>query len=485
MPHAQFRQFSDAELVTASIDGQKNAFGEIVRRYQGVVSGLVYNRCHGSISHSEDLAQETFLVAWQRLPTMNSSDCLGSWLCGIARNLTRSASRKRTEQPLQKVIEQAVDAAAEPSHEAISREQERLLWESLGQIPEKYREPMILFYRQDQSTEQVASALGLTPVTIRKRLERGRSMLKDQMAVMVEEKLAKTSPSPAFAFAVLAALPAMSSKAAAATVGGTSAAGLVGTKLSALLVFLAGPLIGLLGGLFGTWNSIRNTRSTREKRFMIRASVAVWLLVGALLVLQFGLLLSRPFLSNAVYTTTMILLWGAYSIVLITLIVKFNRRQRQIQVEDGTDTPLKVPVVARWTTPGAVYGGLGGSIFGTVAWMVMMAIIARDWGGAVAILFVSVLLFVWSTRTILKKGSPVVRRVLVLTVGILAATTLAAINLKFSTWIARGAESRLAVGLFQFPIDRMWILNVIVLIAFGIVLLPILMTKDFGRRDCV
>ena len=133
MPHAQFRQFSDAELVTASIDGQKNAFGEIVRRYQGVVSGLVYNRCHGSISHSEDLAQETFLVAWQRLPTMNSSDCLGSWLCGIARNLTRAASRKRTEQPLQKVIEQAVDAASEPSHEAISREQERLFANDCGE----------------------------------------------------------------------------------------------------------------------------------------------------------------------------------------------------------------------------------------------------------------------------------------------------------------------------------------------------------------
>src|SRR6478672_4156568 len=76
---------NDAELVAASREGDRNAFGQIVRRYQGMVSGLIYAAC-GDLHRSEDLAQETFLSAWKSLSGLREPERLGAWLCQIARH---------------------------------------------------------------------------------------------------------------------------------------------------------------------------------------------------------------------------------------------------------------------------------------------------------------------------------------------------------------------------------------------------------------
>jgi DNA-directed RNA polymerase specialized sigma24 family protein len=62
----------DATLVARSIAGSREAFGRIVSRYQSLVSAVAYSAT-GSISHSEDLAQETFLTAWRDLCTPSTS----------------------------------------------------------------------------------------------------------------------------------------------------------------------------------------------------------------------------------------------------------------------------------------------------------------------------------------------------------------------------------------------------------------------------
>src|SRR5947199_2660110 len=76
---------SDAELVAASRQGNRDAFGQIVRRYQGLISGLIYSAC-GDLSASEDIAQETFLAAWKSLSGLREPEKLPVWLCQIARH---------------------------------------------------------------------------------------------------------------------------------------------------------------------------------------------------------------------------------------------------------------------------------------------------------------------------------------------------------------------------------------------------------------
>ncbi|MDP1589359.1 MAG: RNA polymerase sigma factor, partial [Prosthecobacter sp.] len=76
----------DAQLVERSLSGDAKAFGSIVERHQSLVCGLAYSAC-GNVHVSEDLAQETFITAWQQLRTLREKTNLRGWLCGIARNV--------------------------------------------------------------------------------------------------------------------------------------------------------------------------------------------------------------------------------------------------------------------------------------------------------------------------------------------------------------------------------------------------------------
>jgi zinc protease len=79
-----------------------------------------------------------------------------------------------------------------------------------------YRDPLILFYRNGDSTAEVADALELSEETVRQRLSRGRGMLNERVARLVETGLRRSNPAKAFTIAVLAALPTGGAQAAMA-----------------------------------------------------------------------------------------------------------------------------------------------------------------------------------------------------------------------------------------------------------------------------
>ena len=89
---------SDSELVTQSLAGNRDAFGWIVARYQSLLCSLAYSAT-GSLSQSEDLAQETFITAWKQLAELREPEKLRSWLCRISRNLTFDELRRFTMNP--------------------------------------------------------------------------------------------------------------------------------------------------------------------------------------------------------------------------------------------------------------------------------------------------------------------------------------------------------------------------------------------------
>jgi RNA polymerase sigma factor (sigma-70 family) len=89
---------SDAELVGKSLAGNRDAFGQIVARYQSLVCSLAYSAT-GSLGQSEDLAQETFVAAWKQLAGLREPEKLRAWLCGIARNLINNSLRRQGREP--------------------------------------------------------------------------------------------------------------------------------------------------------------------------------------------------------------------------------------------------------------------------------------------------------------------------------------------------------------------------------------------------
>ena len=174
---------SDSELVTQSLAGNRDAFGRIVARYQSLLCSLAYS-VTGSLGQSEDLAQETFITAWKQLADLRAPEKLRSWLCRISRNLTYDALRQHGREPIHKAepLEEIQESPAPdplPSDYTIGREEQAILWRSIERIPENYREPLVLYYREHQSVENLAAALDLSEDAVKQRLSRGRKLLHE------------------------------------------------------------------------------------------------------------------------------------------------------------------------------------------------------------------------------------------------------------------------------------------------------------------
>jgi RNA polymerase sigma factor (sigma-70 family) len=219
----RWAELSDAELVAECLNGSRDAFGQIVERYQTLIGSIAYCAT-GDVSQSEDLAQETFVSAWKQLAALREPAKLRPWLCAITRFLISKEVRRQGREPIYEA--ESMDSLDEwtsteplPLDHAISNEELSLLWRSLERIPTAYREPLVLFYRERQSIEAVAEGLGLSEDAVKQRLSRGRKFLQEQFLAFVAGALDQTRPNKTFVLGVLAALPLVGATARGATVG--------------------------------------------------------------------------------------------------------------------------------------------------------------------------------------------------------------------------------------------------------------------------
>jgi len=250
---------NDTELVSRSLAGDRDAFSRIVSRYQTLICSLAYSRI-GNLGQSEDVAQETFITAWKHLRHLREPDKLRSWLCGIVRNRIHKNLRREGREPAHNAesLEMAPELRATealPSEHAVSREEEAILWRSLERIPESYRAPLILFYREQQSIESVARSLELSEDAVKQRLSRGRRLLHDEVLAFVEGALARSNPNKAFTLATLGTISMLSTSAKAATLGAALKAGVTAKSAAALGLFNA--ILAPLLGFFGPWLQYR------------------------------------------------------------------------------------------------------------------------------------------------------------------------------------------------------------------------------------
>lgn len=330
---------SDAGLVMASLGGDRAAFCQIVERYQNLLCSLAYSAV-GDLKHSEDIAQETFIEAWKKLDSLNDPEKLKSWLCGILRFKASHFRRKEATQPvagadeLDGIDEQGGEQSEHIKIEddAISAQEQALLWQALENMPETYREPLILFYREHHSVEHVASQLDLTEDTVKQRLSRGRKLLQKAMVTFVEDALAKSKQGTAFSLAVMVAINSISPPVKAAALG----AGAVKTgslfKWGAMLVTLAS-VSGLVSSFFGLRAGLDQSRTQRERRHVITL-VALYMGVALMYVLaMFALkyLASSDYGNAGIYAViSQLVVFGfvASYIILAVYMLKGGRKLR-------------------------------------------------------------------------------------------------------------------------------------------------------------
>ena len=252
---------SDERLWRAVIAGDTMAFQKVVERYQGSVSGVAYNVV-GEFAASQDVAQETFWAAWKSRTQLREPQRLGGWLCGIARNLANEWQRKHRRD--RSAVEtgsafEPISPALDPIEQSISNEEEAMVWNSLEEIGENYREVMVLFYRQGQSVAEVAAALELSEDAVKQRLSRGRDMLREQIATQVEGVLVRSRPGRSFTANVMAGIAGITASMAS---GGTASAAALGSKaiggaasglasVAAKSALASGAAVGVAGGVLG------------------------------------------------------------------------------------------------------------------------------------------------------------------------------------------------------------------------------------------
>ena len=379
---------SDAELVEWSRSGDRSAFATIVKRYQRLVCSITYNAT-GNLSLSEDLAQETFFAAWKQMADLREPERLRAWLCGIARFLVGKEFRKMGREPAHDA--EALDAIAEPESaemspamQAVSREEEAIMWRALGRIPDTYREPLILFYREEKSIERVAAELELSEDAVKQRLSRGRKLLHEEVVAFVEGTLSRTAPGQEFSSAVMAMLPAASAATVGAGVAGKGAAmaksGSIAAWLAAWLAPVT-PFLGVFAGLMVNWISVRSAPTARERRFQGIWLSCFWIFVlGWAVPGQYAVQALRHGYawSDATYFEVVGGFWWFYAMVVGTFIVFFLRRaaamRRQIEQEPGKPEASGAPTT--FASRVAMVAGIYLAMFSA---LIYLAFKAHDW----------------------------------------------------------------------------------------------------------
>ena len=467
-------KYSDAELVARTLGGDRDAFSQIVRRYQILICSLAYSRI-GHLGQSEDVAQETFITAWKHLRLLREPEKLRAWLCGIVRNRIHKCLQREGRQPvyLAEPLEAADDSPARealPSEQAIGREEEAILWRSLEKIPELYREPLILFYREHQSIESVAEALDLSEDAVKQRLSRGRKLLQEEVQVFVENTLCRTAPGQAFSNAVLAALPLTAGSAAAAGVG-AAAKGTAAAKSGFLGAWLA-PLIGIVGGITAHWLVARAAPSAREYRFKKFAFTGFWIFVLAWCVAgQLGLrALSQHWeWSDRTFFVVMAGFWWLYAVIVATVCIVMYQRILSLRQQGEAAAESPRPAVSP-LSPAARVVLVVGLYLACFWWLIDLAWEAHDpmWAGIITGLMV--LLGAWNYfQRRARNGAAIIRA----TAGQLAlvwGVILLILNLRLDVWEASLRGLDLATMHRLLPAWVIPLLTLTLVLWFGILL---------------
>ena len=184
---------SDVELVHRILDGDDSAFSELVKKYQKPVHALVWRKI-GDFHIAEEITQDTFLKAYQRLATLKKPQRFTSWLYVIAANNCRMWLRKKRlrTQPLEETNSAELEKATysgyiiEENERTIAEAKREVVKRLLANLQESDRTVITLHYFGEMSAAEIGAFLGVSVNTIKSRLRRAQERLKQEEPIVRE-----------------------------------------------------------------------------------------------------------------------------------------------------------------------------------------------------------------------------------------------------------------------------------------------------------
>ena len=174
-----YARLSDNELVERTKGGDVRSYEELVRRYERLVGRVIYPYA-GRDAAVEDLVQETFLRAYDRLSTFNPEYRFKSWLLAIANNLGIDTLRRRRDL-VEFNPELHTPLARGPEAAVTEAERARSVQDAVMTLPEAYSVPLVLRYAEDLSYAEIAEILDISVAALKSRLFRARNMLAERL----------------------------------------------------------------------------------------------------------------------------------------------------------------------------------------------------------------------------------------------------------------------------------------------------------------
>lgn len=172
----------DSQLVSEVLTGSKQSFEKLLEKYDRKIYGYVL-KILGDSYAAEDIAQETFIKAYQNLDSFKRGGCFAAWLFAIARNNALNYMKKNKRVGLLKESEDISLSAAEEvpwgNPERVFEEKELYMdiSKAIDSLPEKYRELIYLKYVENLSSSEIGKRLGMPPSRVDSRLYMARQKL--------------------------------------------------------------------------------------------------------------------------------------------------------------------------------------------------------------------------------------------------------------------------------------------------------------------
>ena len=183
----------DVTLVAAALSGGPEAFAPIVERYQDAVFGIAVARLR-RFHEAEDVAQQVFVEAFERLGSLKAPARLGAWLRSVTIHRCIDALRSRPHNTEVQGADRRVSGALAPDVELERQELRDQVMAAIGRLNRPQRETTTLFYVNGYSLQEVATIQEVPLGTVKRRLHDAREKLKNEMLTMVEDVLKSESP---------------------------------------------------------------------------------------------------------------------------------------------------------------------------------------------------------------------------------------------------------------------------------------------------
>ena len=172
-------ELDEATLVARARDRDPAAFELLVRRYRRRIYTLCLRLLGGASGDAEDVAQETFVTAWRRLPEIQNDAAFGGWIYRTATNKCLTLLQRR--RPTVDLDDHHPVAGDDPAQTAGTSAAMTALSEALRQLPAQQRACWLLREVHGRSYQEIADLVGTTPTAVRGRIARARAELAEVM----------------------------------------------------------------------------------------------------------------------------------------------------------------------------------------------------------------------------------------------------------------------------------------------------------------